>query len=117
MQLCPAEHVTPQPPQLPLMLRLVSQPFAEFPSQFPQPALHEPMSHEPEPHVAVALAREHPTPQPPQFASELSGDSQPLLALPSQLPKPPLHANWQLEPEHEMLALARAGHALPQPPQ
>lgn len=30
-------------------------------------------------------------PQPPQFPSEVSGDSQPLPSLPSQLPKPASH--------------------------
>jgi hypothetical protein len=81
-------HVTPQPPQLPLVLRLVSQPLAALPSQFPKPALHEAMAHEPLAQVAVALVREHATPQPPQFASELSAVSQPLAGIPSQSAKP-----------------------------
>ena len=90
-QLCDAGHVTPQPPQLPLRFVLVSQPFASLPSQFAKPALHEAIEHVPLAHVAVAFAREHPTPHPPQLLVELSGVSQPFVMLPSQFPLPAEH--------------------------
>jgi hypothetical protein len=52
--------------------------------------LQEAIWHIPLEQVAVALAREQVVPQAPQFESVLSGVSQPLLSLPSQLPQPTL---------------------------
>ncbi len=110
-------QVTPHPPQLPLLLRLVSQPLAAFPSQFPKPALHEAIAHEPLAQVAVALVREHATPQPPQLPSELSAVSQPFAGIPSQSAKPARQAYEHEDPEHETEELGLAGQAAPQPPQ
>jgi hypothetical protein len=80
------EHPVPQPPQFVSDVSPVSQPLLSTPSQLPQYALHDEMAHEPVPHVAVALAREHVLPQLPQFVSEVSAVSHPLLSTPSQLP-------------------------------
>jgi hypothetical protein len=91
MQLCPALHVTPQPPQLLELVSGVSQPLASLPSQLPKPALHVPIAHEPLAHVAVALGREQLTPQPPQLLVVVRGVSQPLLMSPSQFPLPAVH--------------------------
>jgi hypothetical protein len=48
---------------------------------------------------------------------EVSGVSQPLDALPSQLPKPGLQVKLHIPALHVVVALARAGQALPQEPQ
>jgi hypothetical protein len=82
-------------PQLPLSLcTLVSQPLDAIPSQSAKPAAHAPMAHVPLIHIAVAFAKEHRIPQPPQlFASApRTSVSQPLAAIPSQLPLPAAHA-------------------------
>src|SRR5690606_4901045 len=55
-------------------------------------------------------------PQPPQLASVSSGDSQPLLALASQLPKPALHEMLHAPPLHDGVPLA-AAEDWPRPPQ
>ena len=56
-------------------------------------------------HVAVAFARLHPTPQPPQLVSVLSGVSQPFDTTPSQLPQPVAHETiWQLPVPHVEVA-------------
>jgi hypothetical protein len=64
---------------------------ASVPSQLPKPALQLEIAHTPEPHVAVALVREHVPPQTPQFVRVLRRTSQPLLSMPSQLPQPASH--------------------------
>jgi hypothetical protein len=90
LQLAPAAHARPHIPQLvALVLRLVSQPLAALPSQSPKPALQL-SPHAPAAHVAVALApAAHILPHIPQFAALVRRSiSQPLTALPSQLPKP-----------------------------
>jgi hypothetical protein len=57
-------------------------------------------------------------PQPPQCAiAVFVSVSHPLLASPSQLPKPAPHVNPQTPVAHVDVAFARAGHAIPQPPQ
>jgi len=65
----PGPHDTPHPPQLfgsdP---RSASQPFIANPSQFPNPALHEPMPQLDALHARVAFGGTgHTTPQPPQL--------------------------------------------------
>jgi hypothetical protein len=84
-----APQLRPHMPQFVAeVLRSVSQPLLSLPSQLPQPLLQEAIWHVPVEQVAVALAREQVTPHAPQFMSVLSGVSQPLLSLPSQLPQP-----------------------------
>jgi hypothetical protein len=111
------EQPTPQPPQCVVLLSGVSQPLLALPSQLPKPVVQPASAHEPALHAAVPFAYEHDRPHIPQWLVEVSGVSHPLLALPSQSPKPALHVYLQLEAEHEAVELARAGHALPQEPQ
>jgi hypothetical protein len=51
-----------------------------------------------------------------QLLTVLRGVSQPLTTLPSQLPKPLLHAIWQVEPTHDGVPFVPL-HTLPQAPQ
>ena len=53
----------------------------------------------------------------PQVPGALSEASQPLAGLPSQSAKPALHTMPHAPAAHVAVALARAGHALPQRPQ
>jgi len=63
----PPVQVTPQAPQLPLMLRSVSQPVTLDPSQFPQPG-SQVIPHDPMEHTGVECCLVgHTVPQPPQF--------------------------------------------------
>src|SRR5690606_24863457 len=63
----------PQPPQwLALVSRLVSQPFASWPSQFPKPALQVEMAHAPPAQAGVPFCTEQALPQPPQLPTEES---------------------------------------------
>jgi hypothetical protein len=86
----PAAHVTllvlagapqelPQLPQLAvLVLRLISQPFAGFPSQFANPALQPVTWQTPALHADVAFARLHFVPHALQlFGSELKTTQEP----------------------------------------
>ncbi len=80
--------------------------------------LQAPSTHALAAQLAEALAKEHAVPQAPQCAvlARVS-TSQPLAALPSQLPKPVVQvATAQTDPEHRALALARL-QVRPQPPQ
>lgn len=114
-----AGHDTPQPPQLfTLELTVVSHPLTGIPSQLSKPMLQaNPQS--PTVHVALALNTDGQMlphiPQLPTVVFKLV--SQPLAAMPSQLPQPALHVNPQLLDEHVVLAFARAGHTVPQAPQ
>ena len=108
------EHVLPHVAQLVSVVSAVSQPFVAFASQLPKPASHDEMAQVPVPQVAVAFAREQAIPQLAQFAKVVSAVSQPLAVLPSQLPKPPLHAPIAQEPVEQLaVALVRL-HAAPQ---
>jgi hypothetical protein len=112
------EHIRPQPPQwLAVALVLVSQPLAALPSQLPKPALQV-IPHTPPVQVAVPLLALHTLPQAPQWVGEDERlVSQPLAALPSQLPKPALQAARVHTPAaHTAVALAKE-QALPQRPQ
>jgi hypothetical protein len=65
----------------------------------------------------VAFARVQAVAHPPQFASVVSGVSQPFAALASQLPKPELQVPMAQVPDAQLaLALARV-QVVPQPPQ
>ncbi len=85
---CPPVHARPHAPQLVLVaVRLVSQPLAGLLSQLPKPAMHVPSAHDPDAHVAVALAKTQRWPHAPQWLTSLAKvTSQPLVTLPSQLP-------------------------------
>jgi hypothetical protein len=64
----PAPHEFPQVPQLfGSVRRLVSQPLAAFPSQFPKPGLHVAMMHAPLKQADVACAKLQKVPQVPQL--------------------------------------------------
>jgi hypothetical protein len=128
LQVRPPGQTTPQPPQLrPSTLTLASQPLVALLSQLPKPVAHEPVP---------ALTTQAPAaqlsapgawltlgsaaqgrPHAPQFATLVSsGVSQPLVALPSQLPMLVLHTRLQTPPAQ--LAVPPAlGHTLPHRPQ
>jgi len=114
-----AEHAAPHAPQwLALVRRSVSQPLAPLPSQLPKPGAHV-GTHAPAAQaVAVVPAAEHAAPHAPQWlALARRSVSQPLGALPSQLPKPSVQAGVHV-PETQPVAEAPAiEHATPQAPQ
>ena len=114
---CGNVQLVPQPPQLPLAKSEVSHPLAGLTSQSAKLATHDAIWHEPAPQVTLAFARAQVAPHEPQLASELSGVSQPLAALPSQLPNPALQAPSVHAPALQLaVALARE-HPTAQPPQ
>jgi len=97
----------------------VSQPLASLPSQLPKPALQPPRPHTPARHAAVPLAGDaQRIPHAPQCkALSVVLVSQPLVSLPSQLPKPATHApTAQRPPVHAGVALGRL-HCVPHAPQ
>jgi hypothetical protein len=103
------EHAVPQLAQFASVVSAVSQPLAASASQLPKLALHVPMVQVPVEQLAAALARAHTVPQLAQFASVVSATSQPFESVPSQFPKPALHAEIAQEPvEHVGVALLRA---------
>jgi hypothetical protein len=68
-------------------LRFVSQPLVALLSQLPKPGSQVPSAHLPAMQVALALAKLHVVPQTPQLSGSVCRFfSQPLAALPSQLP-------------------------------
>lgn len=108
---------TPQAPHaVTVDCRLVSQPLALSPSQFPKPALHVPMAHAPPVQFAAALANEQLRPHAPQCERlVLVFVSQPLPELRSQSPVP---AGHEPTPHVPLLQMAPAAvHAFPQVPQ
>jgi hypothetical protein len=110
-------HAIPQPPQL-LTSAVValSQPFLGLPSQSAKPAEHV-GTQVPPVQVVVPCAFVHAIPQPPQLVMlVLKFASQPLLALPSQLPKPALHVGTQTPVVQVVDPLAFV-QALPHAPQ
>jgi hypothetical protein len=113
-------HARPHAPQCAVVLLVfTSQPLAAIPSQLAKPIAQLATAHTPATHEGVALASAHARPQPPQCATVVSVfTSQPLIGLASQFPKPALHAPSAHAPaEHTALALERAGHGCPHPPQ
>lgn len=107
----------PQPPQCStLPFKFASQPFCTAPSQLPKPAL-QPMVQLPAVQPGVPLVPLQALPQVPQWLTlELSTTSQPLAALPSQLPKPALHTMPQLPALQKGVPFVPP-HTLPQLPQ
>ncbi len=110
-------HTLPHAPQwAALVLRLVSQPSALTPLQSPKPGEHA-MVQRPLLQSAEPLALPQTTPQAPQLPTLPRLASQPLAALPSQLPKPVLQlATVHAPPAHPAVALG-SEHAAPQRPQ
>src|SRR5690349_6575935 len=114
---CALAQVTPHAPQFDVVLSWVSQPLPGMPSQLPNPPLQPVSVQVPVEHDALALGSWQVNPQPPQLLLVLSGASQPLAGLLSQLPRPALQApSVHCPPGHDSLALARS-QTTPQPPQ
>jgi hypothetical protein len=103
-----ATHTTPQAPQFASFdASSASQPVPGRPSQSLKPTLHMAIVHDPAVHALVALAAVHARPHIPQLVTVLVAASQPLAALPSQLPKPMLQLAIAHEPvAHVGVALA-----------
>ncbi len=79
-----------------MVLRLVSQPLAALPSQFPQPALHVKPQVLDE-HVVAALARAgHALPQDPQLLTSLAS----VTHVPEHKTWPPAQPLTHVPPEH-----------------
>jgi hypothetical protein len=96
----------PQAPQFVRELSCVSHPLLATPSQLPYPALHVPSWQAPPKQTADALAKVQFVVQFPQCAASLlKFDSQPLLALLSQLPKPELQVIPHTPPLHVAVPL------------
>jgi hypothetical protein len=113
-----APHTVPHVPQLlRFVCVLVSHPFAVSPSQFAQPALHDWIRHTPVAQVATAFGSAQGTPHPPQSVSVFRLVSQPLPALPSQLPVPEGHAVHWHTPEVQLGVPVGHTQTLPQVPQ
>jgi hypothetical protein len=114
---CELVHVMPQPPQLVTDVFLfVSHPLFLLPSQSAHPALQigvqTPLTHEVEPFGFV-----HSVPQAPQLLTLVCRFvSQPLTTLPSQLPKPALHAGTHTPDGHVVVPFAFV-HTVPHAPQ
>jgi hypothetical protein len=107
----------PHAPQLARDLSSASQPFADAPSQLPQPASHAPGWQVPPKHSAAACAKLHALAHAPQWLTLLTRlVSHPLLARPSQLPQPPSHTMEQAPPVHTAEPWAPA-HTVPHAPQ
>ena len=114
-----AGQARPQAPQWAVLeRRLTSQPLSSRPSQSPKPTLHA-VRHPLAAHDTVALApARQALPQAPQCdALTCVLISQPLVASPSQSPKPPAH-DWPQAPRlHVRVVLLRDGQAVPHAPQ
>jgi len=113
------EQTWPQVLQLlTLVFRFTSQPLAGLLSQSAKPALQVPMAQVPLLQVAAALANVHLVPQALQLlTSVLRLTSQPLVALPSQLPEPAVHAPIVQVLLTQLAAALANVHTVPQPPQ
>ena len=86
-QCVPAAQPMPQPPQLVLVPRVVSQPLAAAPSQFAKPVLHAPTAHAPAVHASVPLGMLHAVVHAPHDATVVARfTSQPSAALSLQSP-------------------------------
>lgn len=110
---------TPQTPQLfGSFIRLVSHPFARFPSQFPKPPPHWKLQFPAEQNVMPFGPVGQVCPQPPQLAGSVPVfDSHPLTGLPSQSENPALHCKPQLPAEQVAMLFGPEGHVLVQEPQ
>jgi hypothetical protein len=85
-------HGCAQPPQFVLVLSGASHPLCSSPSQFPHPALQEPMEQLPPEQTGLACGSAHAAPHAPQCPGVvLRLVSQPFCTIPSQFPNPALH--------------------------
>ena len=112
-------HARPHDPQLAALFeKFASQPSTTLPLQLPKP-LVQVIPQALLAQVLVELGRAgHVAPQAPQWVTlDVVFVSQPLVALLSQLPKPAPQVKPQVPEPQVVVALARAGHALPQRPQ
>jgi hypothetical protein len=107
----------PQEPQFVTVRIEVSQPLASLLSQSPHPSVHATIWQPPVAHELVALARVQRTPQPPQLVELVSGASQPLVASPSQSPKPAAQRATPHAPLTQLGVPAVVEQILPQVPQ
>jgi hypothetical protein len=114
---CPLVHVSPHAPQFALVSSATSHPFATFLSQSPKFVAHV-IEHAPSTQLAAPLLLLQTFPHAPQlFTFVCVFTSQPLPALPSQLPKPAVHVPSVHTPAvHASLAFARS-HTAPHDPQ
>ena len=105
-----AGHTLPQPPQLRVSVAVDdSQPLALAPSQSARPK-RQVVAQVPAVHIAVDVeVPEHARPHDPQLPVEVRRSvSQPLAAMPSQLPQPDSHTKPQV-PAVQVAITARAG--------
>jgi hypothetical protein len=119
VQLCSAAHALPQVPQFALFaLRFASQPLAAIPSQSAYP-IAQVSAHAPPRQVGDALApAAQAIPHMPQCeAVVVMSVSQPLVVLPSQLPRPASQVIPQAPLEHVGVAFAALGQVIPHVPQ
>jgi hypothetical protein len=95
-----------------------SQPVVAMPSQSAKPGVHAATPHTEAAHAGVALGRRQIAPHAPQwFGSDPSNDSQPLVGMPSQSPRPALQVEAHCPITQLAAASVRAGHPAPQAPQ
>jgi hypothetical protein len=122
----PAAHVgvasarTQAAPQLAQFVSVVSvdsQPFDSLRSQLPKVGLQAPRAQVPLAHDAAPLGLEHAVPQPPQFASVVSGVSQPFDATRSQSPKPASQATTRHTEPLQLPVPFGGSQTVPQDPQ
>ena len=108
-------HTVPQPPQFVALVSVaVSHPFGLFESQLPQPEVQAPRVQALDTQEAPAWAKLHTLPQDPQFdALFVRFVSQPLPALPSQLPRPALHEETPQTPPTQFGVPPVAGQMFP----
>jgi hypothetical protein len=106
---------TPQPPQFVSVYKLCSQVVPSL-SQSAVPAAQEDSEHTPPEQVRLSLTP-HAAPHAPQLTSVLRGVSQPLVASPSQLPKPLLQRPRVHVPVPQLAAALARVQPTPQPAQ
>jgi hypothetical protein len=110
-------HPTPQPPQFASVVSGCSQPSEVIELQLPNPGEHMPNVQTPVEQVSVAPGKSQSSPHAPQFASVLSGVSQPSAADPLQLPNPGSHIAIAQPPATHMPDAFAGSQNTPHPPQ
>jgi hypothetical protein len=110
-------HGTPQEPQFARVVRLVSHPFAELPSQSPNPVEHAAQPQAPPVQLGVPDGQVQTWPHVAQwFTLEFNAVSQPLPGLPSQSSNPVAQDGTQTPETHAVVPFALK-HATPHAPQ
>jgi hypothetical protein len=111
-------HGIEQPPQCASVVWvLISQPSLASPLQLAQPVLQLDSTQLPVEQLVVAFGREHVVPHAPQLLLVVSEVSQPLVALPSQLPHPLLHVPRVQVPVEQLAEAFVRVQVVPQAPQ